>query len=421
MTLRILVDENIPLAQTCLGSLGVVERVPGRALDASQLRGVDALLVRSVTRVDAALLRHSPVRFVGSATSGVDHVDRNYLRRQGIAFAHAPGANANAVVEYVLAAVAAADDTLERLLAGGRVGIIGYGAIGRALAARLGSLGVAHCVYDPWLARSGVCHPGSLSQVLDCDVVSVHAQLTRQPPWPSFHLLGEAELGAMGAAPLLINASRGAVVDNRALLRALESGRGPRTVLDVWEAEPGIDPALLGRVLLGTAHIAGYSLDGKLRATRMLAAALAAHLGVPAAATATGAGDCGAAHSDLSLPPLRLAAGVTGAALLRYLLRARYDIVEDDRLLREATLGMEPAVAAAGFDRLRRDYRVRRELAGSVVHGTGVAPQARRLVAALGCELAGVSPAAQAARSRAPSAGKSIARATRKPGCGTPP
>lgn len=383
MTLRILVDENIPAAREYLGCLGTVAQVPGRALTAPQLRDIDALLVRSVTRVDAALLRDSPVRFVGTATSGVDHVDRDYLRRRGIGFAYAPGANANSVVEYVLAAIAAAEDTLERLLGGARVGIIGYGVIGRAMAARLQALGIGHCVYDPWLASREVRHPASLDQVLACAVVTVHAELTRQQPWPSVHLLGEVELAAMGTGRLLLNVSRGAVVDNRALLHLLQAGKAPRTVLDVWETEPAIDPALLERVFLGTAHIAGYSLDGKLLATRMLAAALAAHLGPPATAGAA-PGDRGGAAA---LPPLELSRGVTGAAMVRNLLRARYDITDDDRRLREATLGVEPAAVAAAFDRLRRDYRVRRELAGSTVRGPVASPREAQLLAALGCQL----------------------------------
>ena len=125
MTLTILADENIPAVEHYAGASATVRRFSGRKLEPAHLEGVDALLVRSVTAVDAALLDNSDIRFVGTATSGVDHIDQQYLKHRGIAFSHAPGSNANSVVEYVLAAIAAVDDYLERVLAGAPVGIIG--------------------------------------------------------------------------------------------------------------------------------------------------------------------------------------------------------------------------------------------------------------------------------------------------------
>ncbi|HEY6132122.1 MAG TPA: 4-phosphoerythronate dehydrogenase, partial [Halioglobus sp.] len=274
MSLRILVDENIPAAEHFLGAVGQVRYVNGRMIERSQLQSVDVLLVRSVTRVDEALLSGSPVKFVGTATSGIDHIDRDYLQRRGIAFAHAPGANANSVVEYVLAAIATVGDKLEQLLAGGVAGIVGYGNIGKAVAARLAALNIRYLVYDPWLDQDAVPCAAELNQILDCDLVSLHPELTAAQPWPSHHLLGASELRRLRPDTLLINASRGQVIDNSALLARLEAGRGPLTVLDVWAGEPNISWDLLQRVTLGTAHIAGYSLDGKLRATRMLSDAV---------------------------------------------------------------------------------------------------------------------------------------------------
>ncbi len=151
MSLTILADENIPAVEHYLGALGRVQRVNGRTLERAQLQDVDILLVRSVTRVDEALLAGCPVKFVGTATSGFDHIDRRLSGAHGIAFAYAPGSNANSVVEYVLAAIAAVGDKLEQLLAGGVVGIVGYGAIGKAVAARLAALGIRYRIYDPWL------------------------------------------------------------------------------------------------------------------------------------------------------------------------------------------------------------------------------------------------------------------------------
>lgn len=377
MSLNILADENIPAVEHYLGAQGCVQRVSGRTLDPAQLQGADVLLVRSVTRVDETLLAGSSVRFVGTATSGLDHIDRDYLARQGIAFAHAPGSNANSVVEYVLAAIAAVGDALERLLTGGVVGIVGYGIIGKAVAARLKALGVHYRVYDPWLDQNTVSHAVSLNEILECDVVSLHPELTAQEPWPSYHLLGVLELQRLHPDALLINASRGPVVDNAALLSLLDRGLGPHTVLDVWEGEPDISSPLLQRVALGTAHIAGYSLDGKLLATRMLSEAVTTCLQLPAPPRESPADDP---------PALVVSDTLSKGALVRYLLQSRYDISQDDALLRQAILGdREASGRGAGFDQLRKAYRERRELAGSVVCGARWLPGQVELIRALGC------------------------------------
>lgn len=381
--LNILADENIPAVEHYVGDLGQVRRCPGRSLDSSQLAGVDVLLVRSVTAVGEQLLADSAVRFVGSATSGVDHVDLAYLGRRGIGFAHAPGSNANSVVEYVLAAIATVDDYLERLLAGGAVGIVGYGNIGKAFARRLHLLGISYRVYDPWLDQQGIPRAATFEDILNCDVISLHPELTREQPWPSHHLMDSAALAQLGRDCLLINASRGAVVDNSALLRQLERDEGPTVVLDVWEDEPRISHALLQRVRLGTAHIAGYSLDGKLLATRMLAAAMAEHLSL----AWRDPGDAVERAADIAI-----GGGLGRAELVRCLLASRYAIGLDDTALREATLGLSPDAAAAAFDCLRREYRRRRELAGSVIRLEHACAEDLATLDALGCACPGMSP-----------------------------
>jgi erythronate-4-phosphate dehydrogenase len=376
MVLKILADENIPAVEQYLGAAGEVRRAGGRAIGPAQLQGVDALLVRSVTQVDERLLRGSAVRFVGTATSGMEHVDREYLRERGIGFTHAPGSNANAVVEYLLAAIAAVGEHLERLLAGGEVGVVGYGVIGRRVTARLRALGIGCRVYDPWLDRTQLPDPATLPEVLACEVVALHPELTREQPWPSFHLLGRPELAQLDRTALLVNASRGAVVDNAALRSLLGRRGAPDCVLDVWEGEPAIDRDLLAKVTLGTPHIAGYSLDGKLRGSRAICRALASHFGIELPVTAAAA----AAPS-----PVELTAALEGAPLLRHLLAARYDIRQDDARLRRALAGASDAGAAAAFDRLRREYPERRELLGSVVRGHLPGGGATELLRILGC------------------------------------
>jgi erythronate-4-phosphate dehydrogenase len=376
MSLTILADENIPAVEHYLGPVGRVQSVNGRTLQRAQLESVDVLLVRSVTRVDAALLDGCQVKFVGTATSGFDHIDCKYLEQRGIAFAYAPGSNANSVVEYVLAAIAAVGDKLEQLLAGGVVGIVGYGNIGKAVAARLAALGIRYRIYDPWLEQKVVSSAAPLDAVLDCDVVTLHPELTRQQPFPSYHLLGGAQLQRLRPDALLINASRGAVLDNAALLSHLDRGIGPRTVLDVWEGEPDIMAALLQRVTLGTAHIAGYSLDGKVLATRMLSEAMTAHLQLPLPPTENFVGQA------VAQP---ICASLSGAALVRYLVQSSYDICKDDALLRQALQVASPDVGRGQrFDLLRKSYRERLELAGSRITGA-LQPEQLNLICSLGC------------------------------------
>jgi erythronate-4-phosphate dehydrogenase len=175
---------------------------------------------------------------------------------------------------------------------------------------------------------------------------------------------------------LLINASRGPVIDNRALRSALAGGLGPQAVIDVWENEPQIDHALLRRVYIGTPHIAGYSLDGKLLATRMLRDAAMKFF------------DCDGPADSLDpqpRPPTIVGDNLHGAELIRHLLLRQYDPRDDDRALRGATLGLHPRIAAGGFDRLRRHYPVRRELRGTVVGGREFNQTDISLLQALGC------------------------------------
>lgn len=374
--LRVVADSNL-LGLSDQPALDITF-LPGRDIGPDALQDADALLVRSITPVGEALLRDSPVRFVGTATSGYDHIDRSFLASAGVEFTHAPGSNANSVVEYVLAAIAHTEDYLEQLLAGARVGVIGYGHVGRLLCQKLAALGIAYCSYDPWLEASDEARSASLEEILACRVISLHPALTRKAPWPSYHLLGQEMLARIADTTLLINASRGPVIDNRALASQLRRGALPRVVLDVWEGEPQLSPDVLANVLIGTAHIAGYSTDSKLKATAMLLSAMAGQF------------DC-----ELLVPPaetaipdsIPVAGPISDAALLRLLLQARYRISDDDVRLREM-VGLaagSPERIAAGFDGLRKNYPIRRELAGSTVIADGLSAGQLDLLSALEC------------------------------------
>jgi erythronate-4-phosphate dehydrogenase len=365
---RLLADENIPGLESLEGRGFALRRLPGRAIGPDDLRDVQALLLRSVTRVDESLLaRADALRFVGTATSGFDHVDRGLLERRGIAFAHAPGANANSVVEYVLAVIAGCDDMLERLLRrdaeSDRVGIVGFGYIGRALASRLAAMDIAVAVYDPWLEPETLPNPLALDALLRSAVVCLHPALTDAPPFPSRHLLDAGQLAAVSTGSLLINASRGPVIDNRALLERLRRPDAPTVALDVWETEPRVERALLDRVRFGSAHIAGYSWDGKLRGTQWLLDALAQTLELAPMVA-------GGEESPFCVFPPD-ASRSSPADCLRHLLAQVYEPEVDDALLRDLVCSAPSEEALArGFDQLRKGYRQRRELMGAR-RGTG--------------------------------------------------
>ena len=377
MTLRVLADENIPFVEELLGSGLEVVVAPGRQISRDHLKGIDALLVRSVTRVDAALLQETSVRFVGTATSGTDHVDTQWLHHAGIDFAFAPGSNANSVVEYVIAVVASCGNHLERLRAGGTLGVVGYGVIGAAIVARFSALGIASKVYDPWLPQDSIADCAGIDEVLACDVITLHPELTQALPWPSYHLLEKSALASLNKEQLLINASRGPVIDNNALLARLSESNAPTVALDVWENEPRVAPELLAKVRIGTAHIAGYSFDAKVRATRMLCAAMAGSLGfdLPAAESA----------EDVPLASIALAVGLSFEDGIRALISQSYQVERDDALLRASTFNKKPDEQARHFDLLRKNYAIRAELAGQRVIVDSPVSEQLELLRALDC------------------------------------
>ena len=352
--MKIVLDENIPAADEYFGRLGTVVKHSGRSLNAEDVRDADALIVRSVTRVNRGLLAGSNVRFVGTCTIGIDHLDIEYLNQQGIEWCSAPGCNADSVVEYVLSVLA----TQKPNWLQSSVGIVGCGNVGGCLYQRLNALGIRCRVYDPLLSPDALSSPDlsadlcGLDEVLACDVVSVHAPLTRRGEHPSFHLLGRRELGQLNSGALLISAGRGAVVDNLALKAILRERDDVSVALDVWEPEPLLDMALLEQVQVATPHIAGYSWDGKVKGTRMVSRQLCQFLGVSGAVTVGNEAD-----ASVALP---VDGRETQTALNQAILQV-YDVRQDDRRMRQALQSLtSDSARAEAFDYLRKHYPERR-------------------------------------------------------------
>lgn len=348
--MKILVDENMPYARELFSRLGEVKAVPGRPIPTEALTDADALMVRSVTKVNEALLGDKAIKFVGTATAGTDHVDQSWLEQAGIGFSAAPGCNAIAVVEYVFSALLMLAERDGFALADRTVGIVGVGNVGGRLQKRLEALGIKTLLCDPPRADNG--EEGdfrSLDElVAQADVLTFHTPLYKDGPYKSLHLANEALIASLKPGAILINACRGPVVDNAALLKCLNAGQKLSVVLDVWEPEPDLNLALLDKVDLGTSHIAGYTLEGKARGTTQVFEAYSQFIGQPqevALSSLLPAPEFGriSLHGPLDQPTLKR------------LVHLVYDVRRDDAPLRKV------AGIPGEFDKLRKNYLERRE------------------------------------------------------------
>ncbi|MBA3581307.1 MAG: 4-phosphoerythronate dehydrogenase [Gammaproteobacteria bacterium] len=346
--MKIIADENIAEVKQAFASLGDVHLKAGRTINAVDVENADILLVRSVTPVNAALLKNSKVRFVASATIGTDHVDLDYLAAQGIGFAHAPGCNANAVAEYVLSALCHVLQSSE--IQKTTIGIIGNGNVGSRLAEKLNILGWQYKLNDPFLAaQDNNAQYVSLDEIIEtCDVISLHVPLTHAGLYPTQHLFNAARINKLKSKTVLINTARGAVIDNEALNIRLQKHNDLRVVLDVWEHEPHIAAELLSKVKLATPHIAGYSVEGKLRGTEQIYHAAWQYCMASTSLPPAWYKPVAVINKQIALP------NNTPAALCAAY-HALYDIAKDDEAMRTQPL------TATRFDELRKHYTLRNE------------------------------------------------------------
>ena len=354
--MKILADENIPLIDDFFKSLGSVTTRPGRTMTAGDAHDANALLVRSVTNVNQTLLSNSSVNFVGTCTIGIDHLDQNWLRENNIKFSSAPGCNANSVVEYVYAALCELDVNW----LGKKFGIIGCGNVGGLLYKRLKLQGVDCYCYDPLRTPENNDDLTSLEEVLSCDIISMHTPLTKTGEYPSFHLIGLAELQQLKAGAVLLNCGRGPVINNADLLEFLHQRNDVRIVLDVWEPEPNISLDLLDKVTLGSPHIAGYSYDGKLKGTEMIYQALCKHLTIEPTLSLQ------QLVPPLSNNELHVESNKSTWEQVKILVAQVYSIADDDTRLRELAARSRAQenpddFFSKGFDGLRKNYPMRRE------------------------------------------------------------
>ncbi len=348
--MQILADENIPFVNETFANLGTIRTISGRNLNRADLDNAEVLLVRSVTQVNEKLLAGSAVRFVGTATIGLDHIDLNYLQEQGIGFAYAPGCNAIAVSEYIISALLIMAERQGFQLRDKTVGIIGCGNVGSRVFHKLKALGVNCLIYDPPLEEKTAKFTQfkfvDLDTVLSADIISLHVPLEKTGAYPTHHLVNADFLAKLRENVILINTSRGGIIDEAALIKTLASNPKMSVLLDVWNNEPQINPLLLQRTALGSPHIAGYSFDGKVRGTEMLYTAACDYFQHQEPA-----------QISLPSPPLTglsFSNTIDDDVAIHTAVLASYDVRRDDAALRRITQSCD-------FDDLRKNYPMRRE------------------------------------------------------------
>lgn len=287
--MKIVVDDKIPFIREAISQISTdVIYKPGIAISPDDIHDADALIIRTRTRCDEALLKGSKVSFIATATIGYDHLDIEYLKRAHVTWTNCPGCNANSVGQYIHSCLLLLEKEKGYDLSKTTVGLVGVGHVGHAVIEAIRPLGVQILLNDPpqkeALRKAGKPHEFFLKMEElqeKCDIISFHTPLITKGPYPTFHLANKTFFNALKKRPIIINTSRGAAVDNTDVLQALKEGIIRDAIIDTWENEPNINQELLNLIYIGTPHIAGYSADGKANATRMALTALCNHFHLP--------------------------------------------------------------------------------------------------------------------------------------------
>ena len=349
-TMNIVADENLAFTEYFFAEFGKINNQAGRTLTHENVKNADALLVRSVTKVNQQLIENTQLKFVGSATIGTDHLDISALEQQGIAWSNAAGCNAQAVAEYVITALLHINAQFLDLGKQFTLGIIGLGNVGSRLAYMAQLLGWNVIGYDPFVKNSNIQQVELDKLLKQANAITTHVPLTQAGEYPTYHLINAERLAMMKPETILINSARGAVVEEAALIANILTTQR-KVVLDVFEHEPEISEELLKIITLVTPHIAGYSLEGKARGTQMIYDAFCKTFDFS-----------GHKKFETQLPACeQYFYGNNIKQTLKKYLSTIYDIARDDANLR-ATL-KDGKVDQKAFDHLRKTYPLRREWA----------------------------------------------------------
>ncbi len=338
--MKVIVDNKIPFIKEAIEQIAdEVIYVPGKDFTPALVRDADALIIRTRTHCNRELLEGSNVKFIATATIGFDHIDTEFCHEAGITWTNAPGCNSASVAQYLHSSLILLQERKGIKLTEATIGIIGVGNVGSKVAQVAQELGMRVLLNDlPREVQEGKQDFSPLqSLAVKCDILTFHVPLYKEGKYKTFHLADNAFFQSLKHRPIIINTSRGEVIETEALLNALEKRTISDAIIDVWENEPNINPDLLDKVFLGTPHIAGYSADGKANATRMSLDALCRYFNIQASYHIT--------------PPApeqsQIIAATTEEAYLQI-----YDPRRDSNALKT-----HPEL----FEKLRGDYPLRRE------------------------------------------------------------
>ncbi len=360
MKMKIVLDENIENAPEAFGTLGETVLHHGRKITNELLRDADALIVRSITKVDRELLEGTRVKFVGTATIGTDHIDRAWLAERGTGFTSAKGCNSDAVAEYVFTTMFRAAVVSGVSLRGKRIGIVGCGNIGSRVERIAKAFGFEVAISDPPRERAeGPSGFAPLDEVLASDIVTFHTPLNRGGSDNTFHLLDQSNMNLLKPGAIVINASRGEVIDNKAFIPVVDE-KGIIAIIDVWEGEPVFMEGMLERSFIASPHVAGYSLEGKINGTTMVYDALCEFLGVEK-------------KWRPHFPPvventIQFRDEGSFERTIETILTSVYEPENDTAAMRDASL-LSGEERGARFDGLRKNYRLRREFNNYTIEG----------------------------------------------------
>ncbi|MBT8068958.1 MAG: 4-phosphoerythronate dehydrogenase [Gammaproteobacteria bacterium] len=359
--MKIIVDNKIPYIEGVFEPYAEVVYLPGHLTTAEAVKDADALVTRTRTLCSEEVLRGSKVKFIATATIGFDHIDIDYCRQAGIEWVNAPGCNAESVNQYMASALFSYAQRKQLALKGKTIGIVGVGQVGSRVAKTGEILGMDVLLNDPPRARrEGPSQFVSLQTIREsADIVSFHVPLNMAGVDRTFHMVDTAFLQGLKRQPLIINTCRGEVFETGPVCDARLEGLISGVIVDCWENEPGLNLGFLNLTDYGTAHIAGYSKDGKANGTRSSVRAISRFFGLGIDTWEPGGVERPAK------PRIEISgAGLGEQEILARAVLATYEIENDDRLLRG-----NPQL----FEKLRGDYALRREFDSYHVVATGIA------------------------------------------------
>lgn len=347
--MKIVADDKIPFLKGVLEPYSNVRYLPGSLITNNEIRDADAILIRTRTKCNKELLEGTSVKFIAAASIGYDHIDTEYCRKHKITWTNAPGCNSSSVRQYIAAALLHFAKHYSFRLSNKTLGIVGVGNVGKKVAGLATTLGMNVLLNDPPRERvEGKKDFVTLEQILaESDIISLHVTLTKKGIDKTCHMVNQQFLLKMNPGCYIINSSRGPVVNELELMKAMQSGKPGGVILDVWENEPDLNLELLKLVDIGTSHIAGYSQEGKANGTAMSVRAISKFY-------------------DLGLdewypesipkpdnPKIKMdCTGKSEEEILREIIHSTYPIRKDDENLRKFP---------QKFEGLRENYPVRRE------------------------------------------------------------